>query len=121
MSRAKKIVFGLVGLALLLIVAMVVYGMVQVKRPFPTTDGEITVPGLKGTVNVYRDEFGVQQRQHRGVGVGHCGSSHAEFSGTINPPPLLTDPALAAVSSYGPSEQQVMSGTAVSIKCISTT
>lgn len=59
MSRAKKIVFGLVGLVVLLIVAAVVYGMVQVRRPFPTTDGEITVSGLKGTVNVYRDEFGV--------------------------------------------------------------
>lgn len=59
MSRAMKIIVGLVGVVLLLVLAVVVYGVVQVRRPFPTTDGELTVPGLKSEVHVYRDDLGV--------------------------------------------------------------
>ena len=59
MSRAMKIIVGLLGVVLLLVLAVVAYGVVQVKRPFPTTDGELTIPGLKSEVQVYRDELGV--------------------------------------------------------------
>lgn len=61
MSRAMKVIVGLVGIVLLLVLVVVGYGVVQIRRPFPTTDGELTIPGLKSEVHVYRDEWGVAQ------------------------------------------------------------
>jgi penicillin amidase len=50
-----RVVAGLVVLALIL--ALV--GVFFVRRSFPTTDGEISLPGLDGPVTVQRDESGV--------------------------------------------------------------
>ncbi|MCA9933711.1 MAG: penicillin acylase family protein [Ardenticatenaceae bacterium] len=52
---------GLILVSILLILAIVVavVGTVMVRRPFPKTDGSISVPGLENEVNVYRDEYGI--------------------------------------------------------------
>jgi penicillin amidase len=55
----KRIVIFLIGLLLVLIVVAGVAGVVMVRRPFPTTDGTIALPGLQDEVHVYRDELGV--------------------------------------------------------------
>ncbi len=51
----------LVVLLVLVLVAGLVAGVVAVRRPFPTTSGEIAVPGLGAEVEVVRDEYGVPQ------------------------------------------------------------
>ena len=50
-----------VGLLVLVLVAGLVVGVVVVRRPFPTTSGQIEVPGLAGEVEVVRDENGIPQ------------------------------------------------------------
>lgn len=50
----------MVALALVVtLVAAVVLATSWVRRPFPTTSGEISIPGLSGPVEVLRDEQGV--------------------------------------------------------------
>ncbi len=57
---ARAASYTALGLALLL-VALTAAGVVLVRRPFPQTTGEITVPGLEGEVEVIRDEQGIPQ------------------------------------------------------------
>ncbi len=59
MSRARKIVLGIVGLlvALVLIVAIIVFS--NTRAPFPKVSGRVSVPGLEDTVEIYRDEMGI--------------------------------------------------------------
>jgi penicillin amidase len=47
-------------LALVLLAALVA-GTMVVRRSFPTTDGEIELPGLSADVTVLRDEHGIPQ------------------------------------------------------------
>ncbi|MCB8945184.1 MAG: penicillin acylase family protein [Ardenticatenaceae bacterium] len=54
-----RILLGLLLIVLVLVIAGAVAGVVLVRRPFPTTDGTITLPGLQDTVNVYRDDLGI--------------------------------------------------------------
>ena len=56
----------LIGLLVILVIALAALGVfVKVKwqgwveAGFPQTDGEITIPGLDGPVDVYRDEYGI--------------------------------------------------------------
>ncbi|WP_205474046.1 penicillin acylase family protein [Nocardioides sp. SYSU D00038] len=50
------------GLALVVLVAaVVVTGVVLVRRPFPQYDGSTPLPGLEGRVEVVRDEHGIPQ------------------------------------------------------------
>jgi penicillin amidase len=59
MSRASRIVLLIVAILLVVVAAGSVALVVTVRRPFPQTDGSITVDGLRAEVNVYRDEYGV--------------------------------------------------------------
>ncbi len=59
MNRAARI--GLVVLSILLVIVIVagVAVAVVMRRPFPTTDGTLTAPGLQAPVDVYRDDYGI--------------------------------------------------------------
>lgn len=59
MSRISRIVLILVAILLVIIAAAGVAAVITVRRPFPTTDGTITLDGLQAEVNVLRDEDGV--------------------------------------------------------------
>src|SRR5680860_1630972 len=56
MRRLFKIIFILV---LVLVVLIAAGGFLTVRASFPTTDGELTVPGLQDPVDIYRDANGV--------------------------------------------------------------
>src|SRR3546814_6564587 len=45
----------------LTLIATLLTGTVLVRRPFPLVDGEIELAGLKGNVQVIRDENGIPQ------------------------------------------------------------
>jgi penicillin amidase len=53
--------FGLAILAVVLVLAIIIAVaiFVVVRRPFPQTDGTVTVAGLNAEVEIYRDEFGI--------------------------------------------------------------
>ena len=57
---ARWTVYG-VAVLVLLMVASLVTGVVLVRRSWPETTGEITVPGLEGRVEVVRDGNGIPQ------------------------------------------------------------
>jgi penicillin amidase len=54
-----RIALGLLLILLVLVVAASIAGVVMVRRPFPTTDGSLTLPGLQDEVHVYRDDLGI--------------------------------------------------------------
>ncbi len=59
MNRALHVIaIILVGIFVLLILAVVSLLIVS-RRPFPQTNGTITLPGLQDEVNIYRDERGI--------------------------------------------------------------
>ncbi|HSK23097.1 MAG TPA: penicillin acylase family protein [Egicoccus sp.] len=55
----KRIVLGLVGLLVVLLIVGSVTGIWMVRRSFPDVDGELAVPGLQAEVTVHRDAYGV--------------------------------------------------------------
>src|SRR5690606_22722909 len=57
-SGRRWLAYGAAALALVL-VAVLVTGVVLVRRPFPQTSGEIEVPGLSAGVEVLRDANGI--------------------------------------------------------------
>lgn len=59
MKRAARFALIVVSLLLVLILVIGVAAIVTVRRPFPTTAGTLTVPGLQAPVDVYRDEVGI--------------------------------------------------------------
>ncbi|MCA9970038.1 MAG: penicillin acylase family protein [Anaerolineales bacterium] len=59
MSRAARIGLIIVGFLLVVVVIAGIGLTVVARRPFPKTDGTITVPGLSEEVTVYRDDFGI--------------------------------------------------------------
>ena len=64
MPRRRVLRLSLVGVATLLVVAVLVAfvtTVVLVRRPFPTQDGTLSLPGLTAAVTVIRDERGVPQ------------------------------------------------------------
>jgi penicillin G amidase len=61
-TRRQQIRLGLIAVAIGLVIAVVVgvtLATTAVRRPFPTTSGEISIAGLSGPVEVLRDEQGV--------------------------------------------------------------
>ena len=56
-----RILLGLLALIALIIVAIVIYVYVSVDDSFPQTSGEISLQGLDGPVDVYRDQYGIPQ------------------------------------------------------------
>ncbi len=59
MNRAAKIALTIAGILFALVIILGAVGFTAVRRPFPTTAGALTVPGLKAPVDVYRDEYGI--------------------------------------------------------------
>ncbi|RMD48708.1 MAG: penicillin acylase family protein, partial [Candidatus Thermofonsia bacterium] len=59
MNRAVRISLGILGVLLVVILALVITVFVMIRRPFPTTDGTLNLPGLQAEVQVYRDEYGI--------------------------------------------------------------
>jgi penicillin amidase len=51
------------ALAVLIVLALLLsaFGVYTVRQSFPQVNGEIHLPGLDGTVDVYRDSVGVPQ------------------------------------------------------------
>nr|WP_245735917.1 penicillin acylase family protein [Pedococcus cremeus] len=49
------------ALVVVLLVVAAILGVTWVRRPFPTTDGQISIPGLTGKVTVLRNDRGVPQ------------------------------------------------------------
>jgi penicillin amidase len=63
-SRAivvRRIAVSVAALVVVLLVVAAILGVTWVRRPFPTADGEISVPGLSGSVTVLRNDRGVPQ------------------------------------------------------------
>ena len=60
-----------VGVVVLLLVAALVAGAVVVRDSFPQTDGDVSLPGLDGKVEVLRDDHGIPQV--------YAGTSHDLF------------------------------------------
>lgn len=59
MSRLSRVLL-IIGVVLLLIIAAAaVFLVITVRRPFPQTEGALTLDGLEEEVNVYRDAHGV--------------------------------------------------------------
>jgi penicillin amidase len=59
MYRLGRILIIVLGILLVLVIAIGTLGVISVRRPFPTTDGQINLPGLDAKVEVFRDSFGV--------------------------------------------------------------
>ena len=59
MNRLARIGLIIIGILLVLLLVATVSSSYMVKRPFPTTTGTLTLPGLQDEVTVYRDEYGV--------------------------------------------------------------
>ena len=56
-----RILLGLLALIVVVILVLVIYVYVAVDDSFPQTSGEISLQGLDGPVNVYRDPYGIPQ------------------------------------------------------------
>ncbi len=58
-------IYRAVGRILLLIILLAIFlallGIFTVRRSFPQTEGEVSLPGLDGEVHIYRDEYGIPQ------------------------------------------------------------
>lgn len=64
MSRVilvRRIAVSLAALLVVFLVVAAILGVTWVRRPFPTTEGELKVQGLTSAVTVLRDERGVPQ------------------------------------------------------------
>ncbi len=61
MNRLARIGFIIVGILLVIVIAAAISLTVIVRRPFPKTDGTLTLTGLQDKVEIYRDEFGIPQ------------------------------------------------------------
>ncbi len=59
MNRFVRIGLTILGILLVLILVVAISGSYAVKRPFPHTDGTISLPGLQDEVTIYRDSYGV--------------------------------------------------------------
>ncbi|MCA9939845.1 MAG: penicillin acylase family protein, partial [Anaerolineales bacterium] len=59
MNRLARVLLILVSLLLAVVVVVAGILIYTVRRPFPKTNGNITVTGLQAEVNIYRDEYGI--------------------------------------------------------------
>lgn len=59
MKVLLRIVIGILGLLLIVAAAAAVVGWITIRQPFPKTDGTVTVAGLTGQVDIYRDAYGI--------------------------------------------------------------
>ncbi len=56
-----RILLGLLALIVIIVVVVVIYVYAAVDDSFPQTSGEISLQGLDGPVDVYRDPYGIPQ------------------------------------------------------------
>jgi len=62
MSRfARNFLIGFLGLIALVVVILLAYIFVTVRRSFPQTSGNLQLIGLDAPVDIYRDQFGIPQ------------------------------------------------------------
>jgi len=61
MNRITRISLIVFGVFALLLVVLAGTAVVVVRRPFPQTDGALTLPALQDEVRVFRDEYGIPQ------------------------------------------------------------
>lgn len=62
MTRSKKLRIAMLVVGIGIVIALVAgtaLALSGIRRPFPTTDGEIAIAGLSGPVEVLRDDLGV--------------------------------------------------------------
>ena len=59
MKRLRRVLLGVTGFLLVLLVVAGLAAAVMIRRPFPKTEGVIRLPGLQEEVHVYRDALGV--------------------------------------------------------------
>ena len=59
MRRLGKVLAVLAGLLVVMLVVLVGFAWWQVRRGYPSYDGEVALPGLAGEVEVLRDSYGV--------------------------------------------------------------
>jgi penicillin amidase len=55
----RSVVTVVGGLLLVVIVLILAVGVIAIRRPFPKTDGSISVSGISGEITIYRDEMGI--------------------------------------------------------------
>ena len=55
----RRFIIGLLSLILIIAIVGGVVGFLVIRRPFPQTDGNLYLPGLQASVDVYRDQYGV--------------------------------------------------------------
>ena len=56
---SAKVLIRILAAVLVLVLILTLLGVFLVRRSFPTTDGDISLPGLNGEVSVTRDDSGV--------------------------------------------------------------
>ncbi len=56
MSKTLKIIFGLTGTFIVLIVAIIIISYSVLRSKIPEYEGEVKVSGISKTVKIYRDE-----------------------------------------------------------------
>lgn len=59
MNRLVRVLLIIIAILIVLLVIAGAAAAVTARRPFPTTDGRVTVPGLREEVNIYWDEYGI--------------------------------------------------------------
>jgi penicillin amidase len=64
-SKRSRIIFGLLGVSLIAVLAIVLFLRYQVRKSFPLTSGSIVLPSLQDTLHIFRDEFGAPLIQAR--------------------------------------------------------
>lgn len=57
-QRRRRVLIAL-AILLLLVIGVVACTRTMMRRPFPQTAGELTLPGLNASVTIHRDEFGI--------------------------------------------------------------
>lgn len=57
--QKKKVLFGIIGVLIVVTVGVAIYFHHLVTKSFPQTAGDIDVKGIKADVKIYRDQYGV--------------------------------------------------------------
>ncbi|MCK5316085.1 MAG: penicillin acylase family protein, partial [Anaerolineales bacterium] len=54
-----RILLGLVGIFVVILVLFALFGFFTMRRSFPKISGEIQLDGLDGPVDIFRDDYGI--------------------------------------------------------------
>jgi penicillin G amidase len=60
-KKGIRFVLWVVSVLVVLSMLLATLGLVTARRSFPKVSGEISLPGLDGPVDVYRDKMGIPQ------------------------------------------------------------